>query len=393
MKFLLFYPLKFCIIYSAHGVWSAPYNGSIYDAVNKMKLFLDFFRQEVPKNTRNPLFYYRQSVRLADRMLAVYFIISLLLVFLTVKQFFWLPTLLLGLLLIKLFHSDQLSARVNLLLVTLLVCAWSCWYVVLFGWDFGGQHMLFVLIVLVFFCLYEPPTFKIIYFLLILTVRISLFQYTSAHEPLVPMDSFTQFLMQMVNTISSFLMLAGCCIVYSSNLQETARQLLLHNQQLQVQAETDPLTKLINRRGFMDVMTRYISDNPEAMYCVAIADIDFFKRVNDTYGHNCGDYVLQQLSKLFTEQAKEGYFVSRWGGEEFCFFFPGMNIDDASRIMTDLLIAVRKMQIEYEDHRFSITITAGVEENDYRSPLADLLESADRKLYRGKANGRNQMVF
>ena len=143
----------------------------------------------------------------------------------------------------------------------------------------------------------------------------------------------------------------------------------------------------------MDVMTRYISDNPEAMYCVAIADIDFFKRVNDTYGHNCGDYVLQQLSKLFTEQAKEGYFVSRWGGEEFCFFFPGMNIDDASRIMTDLLIAVRKMQIEYEDHRFSITITAGVEENDYRSPLADLLESADRKLYRGKANGRNQMVF
>ena len=224
MKFLLFYPLKFCIIYSAHGVWSAPYNGSIYDAVNKMKLFLDFFRQEVPKNTRNPLFYYRQSVRLADRMLAVYFIISLLLVFLTVKQFFWLPTLLLGLLLIKLFHSDQLSARVNLLLVTLLVCAWSCWYVVLFGWDFGGQHMLFVLIVLVFFCLYEPPTFKIIYFLLILTVRISLFQYTSAHEPLVPMDSFTQFLMQMVNTISSFLMLAGCCIVYSSNLQETARR-------------------------------------------------------------------------------------------------------------------------------------------------------------------------
>ena len=358
-----------------------------------MKLFSDFFRQMVPKNTKETLFYYRQSVILADRMLAVYFLLSILLVFWSSKQFFWTPLVIFGVLLFKIFQVNHLTARFNLLLISLIICAWTCWYVICFGWGIGGQHSLIVLVVLVFFCLYEPPAFKIVYFFLILTLRVFLYQYTSVHAPLISVDSFSLFLMQTVNTISAFLMLACCCIVYSSNLQETARQLLLHNEQLQIQAETDPLTKLINRRGFMDVMTRYVSDNPEAMYCVAIADIDFFKRVNDTYGHNCGDYVLQQLSKLFTEQAKEGYFVSRWGGEEFCFFFPNVNIDDASRIMTDLLIAVRKMKIDYEDFHFSITITAGVEENDYRSPLADLLESADRKLYRGKANGRNQMVF
>ena len=85
--------------------------------------------------------------------------------------------------------------------------------------------------------------------------------------------------------------------------------------------------------------------------------------------------------------------MSRWGGEEFCFFFPNANIDDAGRIITDLLIEVRKMELEYEGHRFSITLTAGVEENDYRSPLSELIESADRKLYRGKQNGRDQIVF
>ena len=358
-----------------------------------MRLFSDFFRQTVPKNTRETLFYYRQSVQIADRMLAVYIMLTNLIVFWSAKQFFWLPLVILGVLLLKIFQVDKFTARFNLLLSTLIICAWSCWYVISFGWGIGGQHMLIVLVVLVFFCLYEPPFFKIVYFLVILTLRIFLYQYTSTHTPLIAVNDFSQFLMQTVNTISSFLMLACCCIVYSSNLQETARQLLLHNEQLQVQAETDPLTKLINRRGFMDVMSRYVKSNPEAMYCVAIADIDFFKKVNDTYGHNCGDYVLQQLSALFTEHAKEGYFVSRWGGEEFCFFFPDVNIDDASRIVTDLLIAVRKMPLQYEDHSFSITITAGVEENDYRSPLEELIENADRKLYRGKANGRNQMVF
>ena len=358
-----------------------------------MKLLFDFFRQEVPKNTKQMLYYYRQSVRLADRMLAVYFLLSILLIFWAAKQFFWLPVAILTVLLLKNLRVDHISARLNLLLITLIVCAWTCWYVVTIGWGIGGQHMLIVLVVLVFFCLYEPPVFKIIYFLLILTLRMYLFHYTSTHAPLIAVSDFAQFLMQTINTVSAFLMLACCCIVYSSNIQETARLLLLHNEQLQVQAETDPLTRLVNRRGFMDIMRRYVKANPDAMYCVAIADIDFFKRVNDTYGHNCGDYVLQQLSNLFREHAKEGYSVSRWGGEEFCFFFPGINIDDASRIMTDLLLAVRKMPLEYEDHHFSITITAGVEENDYRSPLEELIESADRKLYRGKTNGRDQMVF
>lgn len=358
-----------------------------------MKLFLDFFRQQVPKNTGEVPYYYRQSIRINDQMLAVYFFLSFVLISVATNCFYWPPIAFQALLLLKYFNQKKISVRLNLALVTLLIFAWCGWYAVSFGWELGGQHLLTVLIVLVFFCLYEPPLGKLLYFLLIFGVRMFLFSYAASHEPLIELSGTSRFLLQMVNTSAMFLILASCCIVYSSNLQETERQLLLRNQQLKLQAQTDPLTKLINRRGFTELMNSYVSENPEAMYCVAIADIDFFKRVNDTYGHNCGDYTLQKLAALFMERAADQYYVSRWGGEEFCFFFPGVNIDDAGRIITELMLAVRKMELEYEGHRFSITLTAGVEENDYRSPLSELIESADRKLYRGKQNGRDQIVF
>ena len=87
------------------------------------------------------------------------------------------------------------------------------------------------------------------------------------------------------------------------------------------------------------------------------------------------------------------YSVARWGGEEFCFFIPGKNIDDAGAIITDVCLSVKRMKFEFEEHSFSITLTAGVEESDYRSTLPELIERADHKLYMGKKNGRDQVVI
>ena len=220
-----------------------------------------------------------------------------------------------------------------------------------------------------------------------------LYGYAGSHPALITLLPWQSFLLQLLNTITMFVILAGCCIIYSGNLQETERMLLLHNEKLQIQAETDPLTKLFNRRCMMSEMTRFVEENPTAMYSVAIADIDMFKRVNDTYGHNCGDYVLCQLAALFMEKSVGQYSVARWGGEEFCFFIPGKNIDDAGAIITDVCLAVKRMKIEFEGNSFSITLTAGVEESDYRSSLSELIEKADHKLYMGKKNGRDQVVI
>ena len=136
-----------------------------------------------------------------------------------------------------------------------------------------------------------------------------------------------------------------------------------------------------------------LKSTPNEIYSIAIADIDFFKNVNDTYGHNCGDYTLKTLADLFQSLAPERYSVCRWGGEEFCFFIPGKNLDEAGVIMFGVQQAVKRLRLEYEGTAFSITITIGVAENDFRSPTAAILEQADQKLYQGKMNGRDQVVL
>ena len=93
------------------------------------------------------------------------------------------------------------------------------------------------------------------------------------------------------------------------------------------------------------------------------------------------------------EKAESKYTDCRWGGEEFCFFLPEQNLDEAGIIMHDLHTAVGKMPLHYEDIDYKITITIGVEENDFQSTMEDLFNRADRKLYMGKANGRDQVVI
>ena len=154
----------------------------------------------------------------------------------------------------------------------------------------------------------------------------------------------------------------------------------------------DPLTGLPNRRSMIERIERFYKESGDQPFSIAIADLDYFKKVNDTYGHNTGDYTLVRLTELFAEHSMGRYNVCRWGGEEFCFFMPGMNLDEAGTLMNDLCFAVEKLKLEHEGKEFSITITIGVEENDFSSPLEDLLNSADEKLYMGKEAGRNRVV-
>ena len=358
-----------------------------------MHLIRDFLRQEVPKFHGETQIYYQQAMNINDVLVAAYFLLMTVLIPVIVGQFRWMPLLALSAVLLKHYNKKKLSVRANLLIHGLIICVWVVWYVVLFGWPDGGQHLLIIVVFLAFFSIYEPPLAKLGYFFTALLVRMLLYDYAFSHAPLIQMTEMQGFFFQLANSLTVFLLIAGCCIVFSGNLQETERLLLLRNEQLQHQAETDPLTKLYNRRSLMRKMREFTADSPSAMFCVAIADIDFFKRVNDTYGHNCGDYVLKRLSDLFLEKSNGRYSVGRWGGEEFCFFFPNMNLDDAGSLITDVCLAVHKLEMEFEGASFQITLTAGVEENDYQSPLEALIDKADQKLYMGKNNGRDQVVI
>ena len=355
-----------------------------------MKFFLEFWRQKVPRDRGEIPPYYRRALTAGEVLQAVYFLVCFFLYPLINKQWEWVPILFIAATGLGLWAVKTRNTRTNLFLYALICCGWVYWNVMHFGWSSGVQHFLTLMIVLVFFNVYSKPVFKILWLIVILAFRILLF---SASMGIKNLDAEAGTIYQTVNTVAFFLMLACMCIIFSTSIQDTERQLRLKNQTLYKEAGTDPLTGLPNRRAMIEQIEQYYKQNADQPFSVAIADLDFFKNVNDTYGHNCGDYTLAKLTELFVKHSEGRYTVCRWGGEEFCFFMPGVNLDDAGVLMNDLCFAVEKMELEYEEHQFSITVTIGVEEYDFSSPLEELLDSADEKLYMGKKAGRNRVVI
>ena len=358
-----------------------------------MKFLVDFLHQEVPKSGGTMPAYYRKALFISEIVLAAYFLASAVMLVCTTGVWLWQPAVVFALTVICLLNINRMSARVNLICFSGIICVWLTWFVYRFGWSSGSPNILVPILPMVYFNIYEPPLGKIGYFVGIVAFRVILFAYSLHHTPPDELNHTASLVLQIVNSVIPLMMMTIEFILFSSSIQANERELTINNQTLHRAAGTDPLTGLPNRRAMLDEIEQYLRVDPNAQFSVAIADIDFFKRVNDTYGHNCGDYVLCQLAALFMQKSIGQYSVARWGGEEFCFFIPGKNIDDAGTIITDVCLAVKRMKFEFEGNCFAITLTAGVEESDYRSTLPELIERADHKLYMGKKNGRDQVVI
>lgn len=122
-------------------------------------------------------------------------------------------------------------------------------------------------------------------------------------------------------------------------------------------------------------------------------DIDLFKRINDTYGHDCGDAVLKWLTDLLQNTMDGKGWICRWGGEEFLLYFPEMNGDEATKVLIDFLLKLGRTTFRWKEEEIHISMTFGVGEYDFHSELDALIKQADEKLYIGKNKGRNQVVF
>ena len=356
-----------------------------------MEFLQDFLHQEVPQSGTSMPAYYRRALFISEGIMAAYFLVSAILLLFT-GQRLWATVLGLGGMVFCLHFIDQMSARVNVLAYTVITGLWLTWFVHCFGWGAGSPNLLAPILSLAFFNIYERPLGKLVYGLGLIAFRILLFAYSLWHTSgaLTPAVSLT---FQILNSVIPTVILSITFILFSSSIQARERALTINNQELHREAGTDPLTGLPNRRALLDQIERFRTETPEEHFGIAIADIDFFKKVNDTYGHNCGDYTLKTLAQHFREKAGERYTVCRWGGEEFCFFMPGMNLDQAGAEMMELHISVRKMPLHFGEVDFGITITIGVEENDFESPIDQILDRADRKLYMGKVGGRDRVVI
>lgn len=158
--------------------------------------------------------------------------------------------------------------------------------------------------------------------------------------------------------------------------------------------ELDMLTGLNNRR-FAEKQIKEIRDkstNNGMEYSIAIGDIDFFKKVNDTYGHDCGDEALKFVSMTLRNNLKGKGFAARWGGEEFLLVFDRCQYDEAVKTIELIRHQIENTVISYNDITFRISMTFGIVKGDNSLELNKLLVKADDRLYYGKQNGRNRLV-
>lgn len=178
-------------------------------------------------------------------------------------------------------------------------------------------------------------------------------------------------------------------------LGELGRHVVKMQRALRELVEQDMLTGLHNRRSG-EKMLRQVQDAYEKKgvpFCIVIGDIDHFKYVNDTYGHECGDVVLTEVSSLFKKHMCGKGFAVRWGGEEFLLIYQDMHIDSALVCLQELLNDIRNTQVEYDGQSgISITMTFGIVEGS-NGKLEHMIRDADSKLYDGKNSGRDQIVF
>lgn len=166
---------------------------------------------------------------------------------------------------------------------------------------------------------------------------------------------------------------------------------------LEVMAAIDELTGILNRRfGLRRLNEEFERSKRYRMpLSVAMVDIDNFKKINDTYGHQAGDFVLKTLAGVFTHNIRVSDLVIRFGGEEFLLVFNGASAVDAYQIMEKLRAAVETLRLQYGAFDFKVTFSAGVASfpSDKVSDLASLIHQADAGLYKAKEAGRNRTVI
>lgn len=157
--------------------------------------------------------------------------------------------------------------------------------------------------------------------------------------------------------------------------------------------ERDTLTKLYTRRiGESKInYVQYQLVEAGVKYCVCMGDIDFFKKVNDTYGHDAGDLVLRDVAHIFNENMIGRGFTVRWGGEEFLIIFEDADMDKAYKILSGIREKILAHEMHYKDQVIKVTMTFGLTAGDNRH-INDIVKEADNLLYIGKQNGRNQIV-
>ena len=220
----------------------------------------------------------------------------------------------------------------------------------------------------------------------------TLFHYMKGVETKTnPEDTYESHIEKFVDTFRKY----GEVTPELELLGETLQSLWQKNRELARKSSFDELTEIFNRRGFFDTIKPLVHLSRRNRYPVGImmADIDDFKKVNDTYGHQKGDDVLKTVAKVLKSNVRGSDIVGRYGGEEFIIFFYGVDED----VMYHIADTIREEIEEDTRNDIPVTVSIGISQrllsSDVEDTIMTLIGTADACLYRAKGEGKNRVVM
>ncbi|HEX2993549.1 MAG TPA: diguanylate cyclase [Anaerolineales bacterium] len=181
----------------------------------------------------------------------------------------------------------------------------------------------------------------------------------------------------------------------NERMQTQLIEIGLLQSKLREQAIRDPLTNLFNRRYLEETLDRELARAGREFYpvCIIMIDLDYFKKINDTYGHDAGDEVLRALAKTLIEQSRRGDFVCRYGGEEFVMVMPNITKRTAYDRARKLRKCLKALQVPYERHQLTMTLSMGIACYPANGETRQaLLRAADLAMYAAKKAGRDHIL-
>lgn len=172
--------------------------------------------------------------------------------------------------------------------------------------------------------------------------------------------------------------------------QERICQLSTRAVNAEREARTDTLTGLLNRRAFNEIHAACHAEGQYKSYCLLLIDVDFFKSINDRYGHAAGDAVLSLVGRFIRENCRTADRSARWGGEEYAVLMPDADEAVALRVAERLRTKLEATILYCGQNRISFTISCGIAQSDPNKTQGQIMEEADQALYAAKEQGRNK---
>lgn len=270
--------------------------------------------------------------------------------------------------------------------------------VIYLGWEFGFQQYCIGFVASILFTGFYMSRDKKITKGTIMVVAFNVLLYmvlrmwTYEHPRIYEIDNGILVRgFYFLNSFIGFAFLISYSCIYLSTLRRLENALV-------EMANMDPLTGISNRRRMQQMLQSVIDEyeKQEFQTVIAMLDVDHFKKVNDTFGHDAGDEVLVMLAKMLRGkyEENEGFHVSRWGGEEFLVFYERYQKtrEEVIQEFEDLRKQIQDTVVKCNGNDIRITVTIGLAFYEKGETIHSLIKEADNNLYIGKENGRNRVV-